>query len=855
MALIQLLGGSLGGEVATSLSFSVRIDDVGGVPIAGVPISFSPSQGSGTVAPTTLTTGATGQVTVLWTLGQTAGTQSVRVSAGEKSIVVEVTATPGAPATLVALAGQAQTGVVGTGLPGPLVTQVQDAFGNGVSGVVVTFEPAAGAVAMAQVTTDSDGNAQTEWTLGELVGAQTLSSGADAGSVTFSATAEPGPPSSLTLVSGGGQSGQVGTALTEATVLEVRDEFGNGAVGAIVTFSGDGSVDPAGPAADAEARVAVFWTLGTVAGDQVLTATAGAASVDMQAVAVPGPPSVVQALSGTDQETYATATLTQPLEAQVADEFGNVVPGAEVAFVVTLGGGAVDPATAESGADGRVQTTWTLGIVIGAHAMEARVEGADPGVFAAEAVSGPPAQIVGLSGGGQTAAVATTLPAEIVFEILDILGTPVAGAPVTMTVTAGVGSLSSGSALTDASGRVSTTWTLGTGAGTHVIQATVPGVSVPTEIQATALAGPPTQIELQAGNGQSPVVGNAVAVAPAVRVTDAFANPVSGVSVTFAVDGGGGSATGVDQVTDADGVATVGGWTVGGAVGLNTLSATATGVGSVTFNATAVLAPVYDIEVRYAGTPPTPSQQTIFEASAARWEQLVIGELTDIPLLVAAKSCGDVDHPAIDEVVDDLVIFAEVVAIDGAGGILGSAGPCYIRLANGLPVLGSMKFDEADVAALEASGNLGEVILHEMGHVIGIGAVDKWYDILQGYGGADPFFPGAEAVARYTAAAGAAPNPVPVANTGGGGTRYAHWREAHMGRELMTGWLSSGVSNPLSAISVGALQDMGYTVNAGDADAYTVSSSLRLEEDELIPLIEIQLPPPRVIDVLGRVRR
>lgn len=246
MALIQLLGGSLGGEVATSLSFSVRIDDVGGVPIAGVPISFSPSQGSGTVAPTTLTTGATGQVTVLWTLGQTAGTQSVRVSAGEKSIVVEVTATPGAPATLVALAGQAQTGVVGTRLPGPLVTQVQDAFGNGVSGVVVTFEPAAGAVAMAQVTTDSDGNAQTEWTLGELVGAQTLSSGADAGSVTFSATAEPGPPSSLTLVSGGGQSGQVGTALTEATVLEVRDEFGNGAVGAIVTFSGERIGGPRG---------------------------------------------------------------------------------------------------------------------------------------------------------------------------------------------------------------------------------------------------------------------------------------------------------------------------------------------------------------------------------------------------------------------------------------------------------------------------------------------------------------------------------------------------------------------------------------------------------------------------------
>ena len=74
-----------------------------------------------------------------------------------------------------------------------------------------------------------------------------------------------------------------------------------------------------------------------------------------------------------------------------------------------------------------------------------------------------------------------------------------------------------------------------------------------------------------------------------------------------------------------------------------------------------------------------------------------------------------------------------------------------------------------------------------------------------------------------------------------------------MGRELMTGFLALGVSNPLSAITVGALQDLGYVVDASAADAYEVLPGLRLEEDELIPLEEIAPPPPLVIDEHGRV--
>jgi hypothetical protein len=140
-----------------------------------------------------------------------------------------------------------------------------------------------------------------------------------------------------------------------------------------------------------------------------------------------------------------------------------------------------------------------------------------------------------------------------------------------------------------------------------------------------------------------------------------------------------------------------------------------------------------------------------------------------------------------------------------------------------------------------------------MGHVVGVGTLDGWYDVLVDRGLPDPHFPGAEAVSRYAAAGGVAVNAVPVANTGGSGTRDAHWREAHMGRELMTGFLNSGITNPLSAITIGAVQDIGYVVDFSAADAYTVFPGALRIPGELIQLTEIPTPPPIAIDSEGRI--
>ena len=135
-----------------------------------------------------------------------------------------------------------------------------------------------------------------------------------------------------------------------------------------------------------------------------------------------------------------------------------------------------------------------------------------------------------------------------------------------------------------------------------------------------------------------------------------------------------------------------------------------------------------------------------------------------------------------------------------------------------------MRFDTADLANLETGGLLQLVILHEMGHVLGVGTLWPTFGLLTGAGGADPFFTGVQARAAFDQIGGAgytAGGKVPVENTGGGGTRDAHWRESVFATELMTGFISNG-SNPLSTVTIGQFGDEGYSFNLGAADVYTV---------------------------------
>jgi hypothetical protein len=166
---------------------------------------------------------------------------------------------------------------------------------------------------------------------------------------------------------------------------------------------------------------------------------------------------------------------------------------------------------------------------------------------------------------------------------------PTAGKVVTWTKTGTGGTFSAATSTTDAAGIAAVTFTTGTSSGTaYTFTGTDGDSTTGTSTAVTTVAGAATQIAANAGNGQSAVVNTAVTTPPSVLVKDANNNPVNGVSVTFAVATGGGSVSGGSATTGANGIASVGSWTVGPTAGSNTLTATSgTLTGSpVTFTAT-----------------------------------------------------------------------------------------------------------------------------------------------------------------------------------------------------------------------------------------------------------------------------
>jgi len=226
--------------------------------------------------------------------------------------------------------------------------------------------------------------------------------------------------------------------------------------------------------------------------------------------------------------------------------------------------------------------------------------------------------------------------------------------------------------------------------------------------------------------------------------------------------------------------------------------------------------PGFDIVVRM-NSPASPAVSDAFNQARLRWSQVIVGDIPAVTINLPAGLCG-ASEPAFSGTVDDVVIEAASEPIDGVGGILGQAGPCVLG-SDGLPRRGVMRFDSADLADLAAEGLLVDVVLHEMGHVLGIGTVWEDAGLLQNPSSADPRFTGPVAVGRWEALGGT--GGVPVEGDGGPGTRDAHWDEAVFGNELMTGWISAS-PNPLSDVTIASLDDLGYQVDLGAADTYTL---------------------------------
>jgi len=186
------------GAVAQALTdlLVVRSEDMGGAPVAAVDLTFTPAEGSGSVGESAVTSNDQGEASTAWTLGTAAGLHQLTatVAGSDASAQISATAEAGPPTALTKSAGDQQAGSVGFPLADSVVVLLGDEFGNGVAGGLVTFTvtEGGGTVDPAEVTTGSDGTAQTTWTLGPAIGANGLTAVATGlPAVAFTATGEP----------------------------------------------------------------------------------------------------------------------------------------------------------------------------------------------------------------------------------------------------------------------------------------------------------------------------------------------------------------------------------------------------------------------------------------------------------------------------------------------------------------------------------------------------------------------------------------------------------------------------------------------------------------------------------------
>jgi PKD repeat protein len=153
-------------------------------------------------------------------------------------------------------------------------------------------------------------------------------------------------------------------------------------------------------------------------------------------------------------------------------------------------------------------------------------------------------EIVG-DGNGQTGSINTPLPLPLTFLVTDLQNRPVPGAAVNFVLQedGNGGQVTPTSDTTDASGQVSTSITLGSRVGplTGQAQVQVPEGSSPVEVgfTATAYSTGANTLSMFSGDQQTAAVGTALGQPLVVQVTDGFGNPIPGVPIHWAAQGGG----------------------------------------------------------------------------------------------------------------------------------------------------------------------------------------------------------------------------------------------------------------------------------------------------------------------------
>lgn len=257
--------------------------------------------------------------------------------------------------------------------------------------------------------------------------------------------------------------------------------------------SGNGSVEPASATTNASGQARTTFTLGPAAGAQTVTATVGTLKPVMFTATANAGAAVRITATGDAQTGAAGDLLSGTITLRVVDALGNGISGVALTAAPATGSGAFAFNAQATDANGNVTALWRLGNTPGTqHVAVTPPQGTliTPLTLTATATAGLPDTVAVVSGDAQTSGTGDRLTTPATVRVVDRLGNPVPAATVTFTADAS-GTASPATVQTDSAGHATTTWTLGTTAGTEHLVASVPGLGGTTRVRqltATAIA-------------------------------------------------------------------------------------------------------------------------------------------------------------------------------------------------------------------------------------------------------------------------------------------------------------------------------------------------------------------------------
>ena len=195
----------------------------------------------------------------------------------------------------------------------------------------------------------------------------------------------------LEVVSGDGQSAQVGNALANPLVVQVNDQNGDAFAGATVSFTTTGgTLSTASATTGANGQASTSLTLPNTAGEYTVTASvSGLTDVTFTATAsaVPLVATTLEIVSGDNQSGVVSTALANDLVVRVLDQNSNAFSGSTVTFSTT--GGTLSETSVVTGADGQASTSLTLPAAEGDYTVTAAVSGLADVTFTATATQAP----------------------------------------------------------------------------------------------------------------------------------------------------------------------------------------------------------------------------------------------------------------------------------------------------------------------------------------------------------------------------------------------------------------------------------------------------------------------------------